>query len=253
MSIKDCAALVEKGDPDRFAATMAAPVKDRAALFVLYAFNLEVARAPFAAREPMIAEMRVQWWADILTEASAGRARKHEVAEPLAALIAGGQLPVATLHRLIDARRHDCWREPFADMAALSEYLEDTGAGLMWTAAASLGAPADAEAPVRALGWAAAAASYLQALPELEARGMPLVPGGDSAGLARLGLKRLAEARRGRRTIGAGRSATLAGWQAGPVLARAAKAAGPEGAPDLQLTEFQRRGRLLWVATTGKW
>lgn len=253
MSIGECAALVERGDPDRFAATMAAPVQDRAALFVLYAFNLEVARAPFAAREPMIAEMRVQWWADILTEAAEGRARKHEVAEPLAGLIEGGKVPVATLHRLIDARRRDCWREPFADMAALADYLEDTGAGLMWTAAATLGAPAGAEAPVRALGWAAAAASYLRALPELEARGMPLVPDDDRAGLARLGLERLAQARRGRQAIGAGRSAGLAAWQAAPVLARAAGQAGPEGAQDLHLSEFQRRGRLLWVAITGRW
>ena len=42
-----CAALVERGDPGRFRATMAAPLAARRVLFPLYAFNLEVARAPW--------------------------------------------------------------------------------------------------------------------------------------------------------------------------------------------------------------
>ena len=37
-----CAALVERADPDRFAATMAAPVAARARLWPLYALNIEV-------------------------------------------------------------------------------------------------------------------------------------------------------------------------------------------------------------------
>ena len=45
MSIADCAALVEKGDPDRFLATMSVPVAAREVLFPLYAFNVEVTRA----------------------------------------------------------------------------------------------------------------------------------------------------------------------------------------------------------------
>ncbi len=45
MSIDACAALVEKGDPERFLPAMTAPVELRGRLMVLYAFNLEVARA----------------------------------------------------------------------------------------------------------------------------------------------------------------------------------------------------------------
>ncbi len=253
MSVAACAALVERGDPERFAAAMAAPVAARAVLFPLYAFNLEIARAPFAAREPMIAEMRVQWWADALDEAVEGRVRKHEVAEPLAAVVAGGRVPVAVLHRLVEARRRDCQRAPFADMAALEAYLEDTGGGLMWATAAALGAGAEAEPAVRALGAASAAAGFLRAVPGLRAQGLPGVPGEDHAGLARAGLARLAGARRGRGAIRAGRAAMLAGWQAGPLLRLAA--AEPERVAEgrLHLSEFARRGRLLWVAATGRW
>ncbi|MBT6544979.1 MAG: squalene/phytoene synthase family protein, partial [Rhodobacteraceae bacterium] len=63
-----CAALVERGDPARFLAVMAAPVQAREVLFVLFAFNLEVARAPWVTQQPMIAEMRLQWWCDALDE-----------------------------------------------------------------------------------------------------------------------------------------------------------------------------------------
>ena len=64
MTVAACAGLVERGDPDRFLAVMAAPPAARARLFPLYAFNLEVARAPWVTQEPMIAEMRLQWWRD---------------------------------------------------------------------------------------------------------------------------------------------------------------------------------------------
>jgi len=46
MSFDACAALVAKGDPDRFLSAMTAPVALRGRLLTLYAFNLEVARAP---------------------------------------------------------------------------------------------------------------------------------------------------------------------------------------------------------------
>ncbi|KAB2881303.1 MAG: phytoene synthase, partial [Albidovulum sp.] len=75
MSIEACARLVEEGDPERFAATMAAAPEARLRLWPLYAVNLEIARAPWAAREPMLAEMRLQWWIDTLRELAAGGAR----------------------------------------------------------------------------------------------------------------------------------------------------------------------------------
>ena len=68
MSIDACAALVRRGDPDRFRAAMTAAPDQRGRLMVLYAFNLEVARAPWVASEPMLAEMRLQWWADAIAE-----------------------------------------------------------------------------------------------------------------------------------------------------------------------------------------
>jgi len=88
VSFEACAGIVQRGDPDRFLATMAAPVEARRVLFPLYAFNVEVARAPWASEEPLIAEMRLQWWADALDEiAKAGTVRRHEVVDALAPIL----------------------------------------------------------------------------------------------------------------------------------------------------------------------
>ncbi|MFM7443344.1 MAG: squalene/phytoene synthase family protein, partial [Tabrizicola sp.] len=72
MSVDACAELVSRGDPDRFRAVMAAPAFARAQLLPLYAFNLEVARAPWVTEEPLIAEMRLQWWRDVVENAASG-------------------------------------------------------------------------------------------------------------------------------------------------------------------------------------
>lgn len=256
MTIAACAALVERGDPDRFAATMAAPVAARARLFPIYAFNLEVARAPWVTAEPMIAEMRLQWWRDVVENTASGAARAHEVAGPLHDLIRETGLPVDVLDRMVAARRWDIGAEPFADGAALERYLDDTGGALMWLACLATGAPPAAELVARNLGRAVAMANYLRAVADLTARGrqpLPDASGAAVADLAARGLDWLATARRGRAVLGPGRAAALAAFQAEPLLrmARAEPARVGQGA--LALSEFARRGLLLWVAATGRW
>jgi phytoene synthase len=177
MTIQACAELVARGDPLRFRATMAAPLAAREALLPLYAFNLEVARAPWLTQEPMIAEMRLQFWRDVVEEAAAGKpARAHEVAAPLTNLIQAKRLPGEVLDNIVAARRWDIYKEAHEDAAALSAYLDDTAGSLMWAAALVLGAKASDEIAVRALGQATGVAALFQAVPDLEARGrIPLV------------------------------------------------------------------------------
>ena len=251
MTIQACAELVQRGDPDRFLAVMAAPPAARERLFPLYAFNLEVARAPWVTKETLIAEMRLQWWRDVVEAAASGAARAHEVAGPLHALIAQAGLPLDVLDGLIAARRWDIHRDAHESRAALHQYLEDTGAGLMWLAARALGAPDGAEPAVRDYGWASAAAAYLRAVPDLVARGrVPLPKGMAAVDLAQEGLARLARARAARATVPrAARPALLAGWQAGFTL----RALVDRPDDPASLSEFQRRGRLLWQSVSGRW
>ncbi|MBL9051517.1 MAG: squalene/phytoene synthase family protein [Tabrizicola sp.] len=250
MTVAACAELVRRGDPDRFRAVMAAPAHARPQLMPLYAFNLEVARAPWVTQEPLIAEMRLQWWRDVVENASSGAARAHEVAEPLHELIRDFGLPLDVMDRLIAARRWDIDREAHAGPEGLAQYLEDTGAGLMWLAARALGAPDGAEGAVRAFGWATAAAGYLRAVPELASRGRhPLPEGMSAADLAQLGLARLTEARKARKTVPKDVApALLAGWQTEGLLRQVVAG---QGSPEL--SEAAKRWKLLWQAFTGRW
>ena len=251
--IKACARLVERGDPDRFLAAMAAPVAARGPLLTLYAFNLEVARAPWVTKEPLIARMRLQFWRDVVEGAGAEAPPAHEVAGPLAALIVAKELPRDVLLALIDAREADLERAPFGDEAALWAYLEATSGGLMQLCVRALGGAGDAMA--RDLGVAQGLANYLMAVPVLEAAGRLPLPDGRVravAGLAREGLARLARAQSARKQVThAARPAFLAAWRAGALLEQAARTPERVAVGGLAQSEFARRGSLLWRSVTG--
>ena len=257
MTVQACAAMVERGDPDRFAATMAAPPLARECLFPLYAFHLEVARAPWVTKEPLIAEMRLQWWRDVVASPASGAALAHEVAGPLHHVIHSRKLPLQALDALIAARRWDIGGNPFVTPADLTDYLEETGAGLMWLAAKALNAPDTAEQTARNAGWATALASYFRAVPDLIARGRaPLPDASESAigALARAGLQRLSTAQATRAAIPRlAAPALFPAWQTRALLTLAAKDPSAVMQGRLQQSEFAKRGGLAWRGLTGRW
>ncbi|MDJ0823420.1 MAG: squalene/phytoene synthase family protein [Paracoccaceae bacterium] len=250
-----CAQIVEKGDPDRFAAAMAAPVQARVVLFPIYAFNVEVARAPWVTQEPLIAQMRLQWWTDVLEEiACGGPVRRHEVATPLAGVIDAEA--AKRLQTLVAARHLDIERAPFEDDAALGTYLQDTAGSLAAVAAQTLGASAEGAV----IPWAKATGlvRYLQAVPELEARGkLPLPDGRAEAvqSLARSALRDLsglgaAVSLRGlRKRLGTGPdAAVIEFWQTKALLTQIAKEPARVAEGRVGLSDFARRWRLLAAA-----
>jgi phytoene synthase len=164
-----CAALLRRHDPDRYLTALFAPATRRESLFALYAFNLEIARAREAVREPMMGRIRLQWWRDALAEAAAGRPYRHEILEPLAAAIGERALTAAWFERLIEARERDIESEVPEDMSALLGYAEGSSAALTWLAFEILGGatgrePAAIEAG-RKLGIAWALTGLLRAVP----------------------------------------------------------------------------------------
>jgi phytoene/squalene synthetase len=246
------AALVERGDPERWRSAMVAPPAAQPGLMALYAFNLEIARAPWVASEAMVAEIRLRWWLDALAEIYEGRKpRRHEVVEPLAAAIHAGDLPRRLFEEAIAARTADVEARPHADRAALELYVDHTAGHLMELAARHLGAEGAALPVVRDFARGAGIAALLRALPELRARGRdPLPPGVGADDLARDGLAAIERARSHRaRVPGAARPALLAGWQADRVLRRAAS----DPAAALETSEARARAGLLWKAFTGRW
>ena len=209
-----CAALVERGDPKRFLAVMAAPVQARKVLFALFAFNLEVARAPWVTQQPMIAEMRLQWWCDALDEiASQKVVRRHEVVTPLAALI--DSHAAALLRELVTARRWDIYDEPFEDAAQFERYIDYTSGHLLVVASGVLGG-ADPQV-VRDFAFATGLSNWFQAVPKLlSQRRHPLLDLSSKSlrRLAEQGLQRLAMARNSRGLVSSDAGAALLfGWQ----------------------------------------
>lgn len=248
MSLQACADIVQKGDPDRFLAAMAAPIAARRVLFPLYAMAIEVARAPWVTEEPMIAEMRLQWWRDALEEIAEGRAvRKHEVTTALAEAITPEI--ARALDALVAARRWDIYKEPFEDEGHFAEYLDATGGALMWAAAGALGAAPAAEADIRAFGRATALTRFLAAIPALEARGrIPLVDGRATA-IRRLAEEALAalpsDGQLMRQRKITARAALLEGWQTRPLLKQIARDPARVAEGRVGLSPIRKRARLL--------
>jgi phytoene/squalene synthetase len=256
MSLEHCAALVAAGDPDRWATVIAAPPAARPVLIPLYAINLEIARAAWASAEPLVAEMRVQWWRDRVADLGAGRAvRGHPVLEAVAPLV--DPAAAALIDRIAEARRWDIWREPFADADALARHLDATAGGLMWLVARALGASGAAEAVVRDAAAGQGMAAWLVAVPELAARGRQPLPDTGAAAvgaLARTALDRLRRARSRRAALAARCGPALyPAATAGTVLRRAVADPRRVAAGTLQPAEVVRRAALAWCALTGRW
>jgi len=164
------AALVRSHDPDLFLATLFAPEAARETLFVLYAFNHELARAPVITSQPELALIRLAWWREVVE----GVPHRHEVAEPLGALIKAGELDRASLVPLIDAREKEVAPD-FPTLADWRAQLFATGGGLAVAAGRALGA--DAEPALRGFGAACRAAGLLSGIAFQARRGRVLLPG----------------------------------------------------------------------------
>ncbi|MCV2891848.1 squalene/phytoene synthase family protein [Lentibacter sp. XHP0401] len=250
--IAACAEIVFKGDPARFRAAMAAPLGLREKLLVLYAFNVEVARAPWVTSEAMIAEMRLQWWHDALGEiAAGGQVRRHEVVTPLADTLSPDQ--ALGLQSLVEARRWDIYPEPFADEAALWQHLGNTTGALMRTGLGLAGGQsnADLEGGFQAMGLA----GWLTAVPALMAQNRHPLPDTSEPAIARLareGLSKLNTARN-QAMPKLARRALLAGWQTEPLLKLAMKEPARVANGTLELAPFRAQMRLARFAFTNRW
>ena len=134
-----CANQVRKFDSDRYATTVFAAARDRPALWALYAFNLEIAKTREVVTQPMIGQMRLQWWRDAIEGIVAARPRQHPVVLALAAAMRSRSLDPGLFETLIDGREVDLDDPPPATMSELVAYAEATSAPLVLLAAQALG------------------------------------------------------------------------------------------------------------------
>jgi len=155
--------MARKHDRERWLAALLAPAGAQPRLFALLAFNFEVAKTRESVSQPMLGQIRLQWWRESVESVFAGRPRKHLVVEALAAAHAVRPFGRGGFERLIDARERDLEDEPFATLAELEAYAEATAGGLALLALEALGV--EAEAAARKAGAAWAMVGLLRAVP----------------------------------------------------------------------------------------
>lgn len=127
-------------DPDRYRSALFADKAARAKLMTLYAFHAELAKVPELVSEPMLGEIRYQWWRECVDEIYSGKSvRKHEVASPLSEVLRSSEMPRFWVDRLIDGRARDLDPQPFGDITAAQSYCAQTSGVLMQMAVHLLG------------------------------------------------------------------------------------------------------------------
>lgn len=255
----DLLAALRNHDRDRWLVALFAPEPARGDLAALAAFNWEIARIRDAVSEPLLGEIRLQWWREALDGIYAGAPRAHPVCEALARAVARARLPRSPFDRLIDARARDLTDDAFADMDVLATHAEATSAPLIELAFAALGGPVEAAAleAARDVGAAYALAGMVGALPHHRARGRDPLPAARFAisDIACLAESRLAAARARRdRVPKTLRPALLIGVLAEERLRELARAGHDPGAlaPPGVGRPF-RPLRLAWAAWRGRY
>jgi NADH dehydrogenase [ubiquinone] 1 alpha subcomplex assembly factor 6 len=151
-----CASLVRSGDHDRFLSVLFAAESDREHLFALYAFNIEIARIRGQVSEPLLGEIRLQWWREGIEAIYQNQSvRQHPVLQALEMAIRDCRLPRQPFDAMIDAYGAALAAAQPASMADLERHIDATAGGLMRLAATITGGESVSDAILRdaALTW----------------------------------------------------------------------------------------------------
>ncbi|WP_020399035.1 phytoene/squalene synthase family protein [Kordiimonas gwangyangensis] len=161
-----CRAMTREDDPERYYVSLFAPASAQPHLWALFAFNQEVAKTRESVSEPMIGEIRLQWWREALEGITAGTPREHLVVLGLNAIPNFSTIR-PLLDTVIDGRARDLEMEVETGISTLEGYADMVGGALHEAAARIIVNDlneTDAEL-VRASGRAWAMLGVLRALP----------------------------------------------------------------------------------------
>ncbi|RDW94716.1 hypothetical protein BP5796_00479 [Coleophoma crateriformis] len=170
-----CSNLIQKFDSPSHVLQAFIPPSSRDAYLAIRALNIELARIPDVVSNPTVGALRMQFWRDNITRTFASTPPK----EPVAILLYNA---LSTLHsqnpgastsvmkgwfmKVINTRDQYMDNQPYASMAALETYAENTYSTLMYLTLASLPMNSMAVDHVAShIGKAAGIAAVLRGLP----------------------------------------------------------------------------------------
>lgn len=125
-----CAGQLRRHDYDRFLLCAMAQQALRPALLALYGFNLEIAKTRESVSEPMLGEIRLQWWREALDGAFKGEPRQHANVRAIASHWHGVDDAKTLMNEIIDARAFDLGDDFHESAADLEAYIRKTAGTL---------------------------------------------------------------------------------------------------------------------------
>jgi len=125
-----CAEQTRRHDPDRYYCGLFVSPERRDAYYALTAFYQEVARIPEMVSEPVLGEIRIQWWRDAVERMFSGTPPHHEIISELDVANRRFRLTQAPFERLLEARLLDLASSPPENMNILLDYADGTAGAL---------------------------------------------------------------------------------------------------------------------------
>lgn len=119
--------LIRRVDPDRWLSSrFIGDARLRADVVAIYAYDHELARAPKVASNPLLGEIRLTWWREVLDEIYEDRhVRHHPTAQALADVVKRHTLPREPLEAMIDARYRELDANPMSE-AEIRDWARET-------------------------------------------------------------------------------------------------------------------------------
>ena len=131
------------GEPDRYLAALLASRAARDDLVTLAAFLAEMAKIAEQVSDPMLGEIRIQWWRDALLSSQEGTLSGNPIADAFADVMRRRVLSPSALSDFLDAHTHALYPSSPPSVEALFLELDFTGTAAFHFAGQILGATAD--------------------------------------------------------------------------------------------------------------
>ena len=144
-------------------------------MLALYAFNLEIAKTRESVSEPMLGQIRLQWWREALDGIYEGGPREHAVVLALSEAVRECRLSRGLLDEMIDGRERDLEDAPPLSVEDVVSYASATSGALNSLAGEVLGTPGSTA--LRDAGIAYAITGLIRAIPFHAGQGRSWLPG----------------------------------------------------------------------------
>ena len=136
-------ALARSGETEHYLAALLAPPAERAALLAIAAFSADLDRITTSARDPLVGEIRLQWWRDALPEIAGGSLTGNPIADQLGAAVRRYDLPSPLFGAMIDGHAATLYPDPLPDRRAFESHLSQLRGPLFASALRVLACPGE--------------------------------------------------------------------------------------------------------------